>query len=146
MEVFSQYFVTVKPYIQLLLCFNRVCFVAIYIFQRFIKSQHGFSNASAGYTFSHSLLVVAGQVREGRKVGIDLSCYCPSVYHVIVPGNIMLLSKRIFPPAKTTHLPGLFDLKILNFTYGIKRICIIIPNLHILLPPFKNGLYSVMGR
>ena len=92
--------------------------------------------------------MVAGEVRVGRRVGVDLSCYCPSVYYVIVPAYIMLLSKRTFPPppAKTTHLPGLFDLKILNFTYGIKRICIIIPNLHILLPPFKNGLYSVMGR
>ena len=33
------------------LCLYRVCFVARYIFQRFIKSQRGFSNAGAGYTF-----------------------------------------------------------------------------------------------
>ena len=33
--------------------FYRICFAAIYIFKRFIKSQRGFSNAGAGagYTF-----------------------------------------------------------------------------------------------
>ena len=42
MEVFSWYFVTVKPGIQLIVCFFCVFFfffVANYIFQRFIKSQ-----------------------------------------------------------------------------------------------------------
>ena len=48
MEVFSLYFITVKPYILLFLCFYRICFAAKYIFQRFIKSQRGFSNAGAG--------------------------------------------------------------------------------------------------
>ena len=31
MEVFSWYFMTVKPYVKLFLCFYRVCFAAIYI-------------------------------------------------------------------------------------------------------------------
>ena len=53
MEVFSWYFIIVKPYFQLFLCLYRVCFAAIYIFQRGIKSKRGFSNADAGvgYTF-----------------------------------------------------------------------------------------------
>ena len=38
-------------YIQLFLCFYRVCFAAI---QHFKKSQCGFSNARTGYTFTHS--------------------------------------------------------------------------------------------
>ena len=49
-------FLNVKPYIQLLLCVYGIYFAAKYIFQRFIKSQSGFSNAGAGYTFyPHSL-------------------------------------------------------------------------------------------
>ena len=51
----SWYVLNVKPYIQLLLCVFGIYFAAKYIFQRFIKSQRGFSNAGAGagagYTF-----------------------------------------------------------------------------------------------
>ena len=49
----SRYVLNVKPYIQLLLCVYGIYFAAKYIFQRFIKSQRGFSNAGAGagYTF-----------------------------------------------------------------------------------------------
>ena len=53
MEVFSGYFMTVKPYIYFFLCFYRVCFASIYIyFQRFLNPNAGFSNAGAGYTFT----------------------------------------------------------------------------------------------
>ena len=53
MKVFNWYFIIVKSYIQLLLCVYGIYFAATYIFQRFIKSQRGFSNAGAGagYTF-----------------------------------------------------------------------------------------------
>ena len=61
MKVFNWYFIIVKSYIQLLLCVYGIYFAATYIFQRFIKSQRGFSNAGAGagYTFypvSHKTL------------------------------------------------------------------------------------------
>ena len=55
------YVLNVKPYIQLLLCVYGIYFAAKYIFQRFIKSQFGFSNADAGagYTFyPHCLCLV----------------------------------------------------------------------------------------
>ena len=52
MEVFSGYFMTIKPYNLLFLCFYRVVLLLyIYIFQRFLNSKRGFSNASASYTF-----------------------------------------------------------------------------------------------
>ena len=53
MYVLSWYVLNVKPYIQLLLCVYGIYFAAKYNFQRFIKSQGGFSNAGAGagYTF-----------------------------------------------------------------------------------------------
>ena len=39
MEVFSGYFMTIKPYIYLFLCFYRVCFASIhvYIFSAILK-------------------------------------------------------------------------------------------------------------
>ena len=37
MEVFSGYFVTIKPYILLFLYFYRVCFASIYIFSAILK-------------------------------------------------------------------------------------------------------------
>ena len=49
MYVFFWYFLNAN--IKLLLCFYGIYFAATYIFKRFIKSQRGFSNASAGYTF-----------------------------------------------------------------------------------------------
>ena len=51
MEVFSGYFMTVKPYIKLFLCFYRVCFASIYIFSDSQNPNAGFSNSSSGYTF-----------------------------------------------------------------------------------------------
>ena len=62
----SRYVLNVKPYIQLLLCVYGIYFAAKYIFQRFIKSQRGFSNAGAGagYTFyPHSLQVTLCQTK-----------------------------------------------------------------------------------
>ena len=49
----SSYVLNVKPYSQLFLCVYGIYFAAKYNFQRFIKSQRGFSNAGAGagYTF-----------------------------------------------------------------------------------------------
>ena len=47
MEVFSGYFMTIKRYIKLFLCFYRVCFASIYIFSAILKNP----NAGAGYTF-----------------------------------------------------------------------------------------------
>ena len=49
--MFSWNVLNVKSYIQLLLCVYGIYFAANYIFQRFIKSQRGFSIAGAGYTF-----------------------------------------------------------------------------------------------
>ena len=46
-------------------------------------------------------------------------------------------------PTNHTHALDLFDLWILNFTNGIKQICIFKPNLHILLPPFKCTLFRI---
>ena len=37
MEVFSGYFMTIKPYIELFLCFYRVCFASLYIFSAILK-------------------------------------------------------------------------------------------------------------
>ena len=51
MEVFSEYFMTVKPYIYSFLCFCRVCFASIYIYSAILKIPTRVSNASAGYTF-----------------------------------------------------------------------------------------------
>ena len=53
----------------------RVCFAAIYIFQRFIKSQRGFSNAGAGagYTFyplsfnTRNKVLTAKLLRQGYR-------------------------------------------------------------------------------
>ena len=48
-----------------------VCFAAIYIFQRFIKSQRGFSNAGAGYTFyplSSGVSILFGICALDRKI------------------------------------------------------------------------------
>ena len=60
MYVLSWYVLNVKPYIQLLLCVYGIYFAAKYIFQRFIKSQRGFSNAGAGagYTFYPRVIVI----------------------------------------------------------------------------------------
>ena len=52
--MFSGYFMTIKPYIEIFLCFYRVCFASIYICQAILKIPtrvfllpvHG-----AGYTF-----------------------------------------------------------------------------------------------
>ena len=69
MEVFSCYFITIMPYIQLFLCFYRVCFAVIYIFQRDIKSQRRFSNAGAGYTFYPlSTLIPIFKVTRGQRI------------------------------------------------------------------------------
>ena len=52
MEVFSGYFMTIKPYIYLILCFYRVCFASLYIFAAILKiSTRVLSYAGAGYTF-----------------------------------------------------------------------------------------------
>ena len=68
MYVFSLYVLNAEPYIYLLLCFYGTYFVATYIFKRFIKSQRGFSNAGAGYTFyPHSILCDDGSASCSGK-------------------------------------------------------------------------------
>ena len=73
------YVLNVKPYIQFVLCVYGIYFAAKYIFQRFIKSQRGFSTASAGagYTFyPHSdknrfgYLTIYQNNRNNRNTGI----------------------------------------------------------------------------
>ena len=53
MEVFSGYFMTIKPYIWLFLCFYRVCSASIYIFSAILKIPTQvflMSVRGAGYT------------------------------------------------------------------------------------------------
>ena len=54
MEMFSGYFMTIKPYILLFLCFYRVCFASIYIFSAILKIPTRvflMPVRGAGYTF-----------------------------------------------------------------------------------------------
>ena len=94
MEVFSWYFMTVKPYIQLFLCLYRVCFAPKYIFQRFIKSQRGFSNvdAGAGYTFYPLSLVELEKIIPVHS--LILSSHLFFCLHLLCPAGSSLLNQK----------------------------------------------------
>ena len=76
MEVLSEYFMTVKPYIEFFFYYFTAFVLLLYIFfQRFLKSQRGFSNAGAGYTF-HQLSIN----REKNRLFPSVLCVLISSY------------------------------------------------------------------
>ena len=118
MKVFNWYFIIVKSYIQLLLCVYGIYFAATYIFQRFIKSQRGFSNAGAGsgYTFYPvSLNTLRRLVNDNGKRVYKTILLLEITYSF--PCQYILNSEKLFKNCYLSEPVKLYRLMIVRDSY-----------------------------